>query len=385
MSKRKWAISAAITVTLIWAGLLVALKTAENYLNRNHRPQIVQQAAWTAPAFAFPDQDNHRVSNTDLLGHVWIADFIFTQCTSACPILTSKMLLLQKQLKQPDIRFISFSVDPEHDSPAVLKQYARLWEGDESRWRLLSTDPNGLAAVAAGMKVTVAKSDDKDNPILHSSLFLLIDKTGNVYNIYDSIDNAALTQLVDDATYLAGESNGSNTGVIASGSTPIQRGQALFGSMGCVACHSQPRVAPLLQSVYGSIVRLDDRKMVWADDAYLHESIVDPNAKVVAGYARTMPNYHSYLSDQQVMDLVAYIKSLSSNSPGGHGMVSASATQADAPELLIDPVCKMQVTADSFAPHAVVDGKTYYFCSDHCREQFLKKPAEYTLTKTPAK
>ena len=378
------------TVAFIWVGLIVVLKTIQNNLNRGHDQPIQQisigpQDDWNAPAFSFVDQDGKKVTNQDLRGHVWIADFFFTQCTSACPILTSKLLLLQKQLKSPGIRFISFSVDPEHDSPEALKKYAQLWEGDESRWRLLSTDPNGLAAVASAMKVDVARVDDKDNPIRHSSLFMLVDSQGKVRGIYDSIDNDALNQLVEEAKSLTGESVQASAVATGTGSTAIARGQVLFGSMGCFACHSQVRIAPPLQSLYGSIVRLDNRKLVWADEAYLHETIVDPNAKVVAGYGRTMPDYRSYLDDSQVMDLVAYIKSLSTNTPGGHGLMTTASTQSDGPELLIDPVCKMQVTSDPSAPHAIFNGKTYFFCSEHCKEQFLKRPAEYALNKSPSK
>lgn len=378
-------IAAITTLVFLWAGLIGGMKWMEHRLNRaNQNEPVVMQQYWQSPAFSFPDQDGKMFTDRDLRGHVWIADFFFSQCTTACPILTSKLLLLQKQLTDPGIRFVSFSVDPEHDTPAALKKYAQLWEGDESRWRLLSTDPRGLAEVAAGMKVAVAKTEDKENPIMHSTLFMLVDQQGQVRGMYDSIDNQALDRLVVDAKSLAGDSGQATANVLASGSTAVERGHALYGSMGCVACHSQVRIAPPLASVYGSLVRLDDRKMVWADDAYLHESIVDPNSKVVAGYSRTMPSYRSYLNDSQVMDLVEYIKSLSTNSPGGHGYVARdSQGAATQPELLVvaDPVCKMQVNNDPSSPHATFGGKTYFFCSQHCREQFLKNPAKYALTK----
>ena len=235
MTKQKWMILVTATVAFIWVGLIVVLKTIQNNLNRGHDQPIQQisigpQDDWNAPAFSFVDQDGKKVTNQDLRGHVWIADFFFTQCTSACPILTSKLLLLQKQLKSPGIRFISFSVDPEHDSPEALKKYAQLWEGDESRWRLLSTDPNGLAAVASAMKVDVARVDDKDNPIRHSSLFMLVDSQGKVRGIYDSIDNDALNQLVEEAKSLTGESVQASAVATGTGSTAIARGQVLFGS-----------------------------------------------------------------------------------------------------------------------------------------------------------
>lgn len=376
-----------VIVALIWGGVIGALELVKNRLNGASAAvaptQIGAPVYWDAPAFSFPDQDGKQVTKTDLLGHVWIADFIFTQCTSACPVLTSRMVLLQKQLPSKEVRFISFSVDPEHDTIEALKKYADLYEGDQSRWRLLRTDPQGLADVAAGMKVAVAPSGDKDNPILHSSMFLLVDTAGKVRGLYDSVDNESIDRLVSDVKSLSGDHAGMKAITAGDGLTSVERGHALFSSMSCVACHSQVRIAPPLESLYGSVVRLDDKKMVWADEAYLHESIVNPNAKVVAGYGRSMPNYQNYLSDAQVMDLVNYIKSLSRNSPGGHGAFAGASTQPETAELLTDPVCKMKVTADASAPQARFNGRTYFFCSQRCREQFLKNPANYTLTKSP--
>jgi protein SCO1/2 len=387
MQKRKWMIGAVVTIAILWMGLIALAKWVQGNLNAHRSPEAIAPVGlnvyWPSPDFSFLDQDGHRITNRDLRGHVWIADFFFSQCTSACPILTAKLLLMQKQIASPNIRFISFSVDPENDSPPVLKKYAQLWQGDESRWRLLSTDPAGLARVVSGMKVTVAPSGDKDNPILHSTLFMLIDQQGQVRGLYDSIDNDAITQLVIDAKSLDGSSSESPEMLHTSGGNAASRGQILFGSMGCVACHSQVRIAPPLRSLYGSMVRLDDKRVLWADEAYLHESIVDPNAKVVAGYARTMPSYRNILTDSQVTDLLAYLKSIGQpGAIGGHGVVSSPTTMPAGIELVMDPVCKMQVTADRSAPHLVYNGKTFFFCSEKCREQFRRNPAVYALTPT---
>jgi protein SCO1/2 len=379
-------IGAVISIAILWMGLIALAKWVQSNLNSHRSPDAVAPVGlnvyWPAPAFSFLDQDGHRLTNEDLRGHVWIADFFFSQCTSACPILTSKLLILQKQIGSPNVRFISFSVDPENDTPPVLKKYAQLWQGDESRWRLLSTDPDGLAKVASGMKVTVAPSGDKDNPILHSTLFMLIDPRGQVRGLYDSIDNDALTQLANDARSLDGNTDMPEM-IHTSDGSAAERGRVLFGSMGCLACHSQVRIAPPLQSLFGSQVRLDNKKVVWADEAYLHESIVDPNAKVVAGYARSMPSYRNILTDGQVGDLLAYLKSIGQPGVvGGHSVVPSPSTLPAEIQLVIDPVCKMQITADLTSPHVIYNGKTFFFCSEKCREQFSRKPADYVLTPT---
>jgi cytochrome c oxidase subunit 2 len=89
---------------------------------------------------------------------------------------------------------------------------------------------------------------------------------------------------------------------------PAIAGARLFQSLGCNKCHGQ--TAPTLAGLYGRSETLEDGSTVVADDEYLRESILNPPAKVVRGYPRWMPSYRGQLSEEQVMDLVAYIKSL---------------------------------------------------------------------------
>jgi cytochrome c oxidase subunit 2 len=91
---------------------------------------------------------------------------------------------------------------------------------------------------------------------------------------------------------------------------PAESGARLFQSLGCAKCHGQ--VAPTLAGLYGRAETLEDGSTIIADEEYLRESILNPPAKVVRGYPRWMPSYRGQLSDEQVMDLVAYIKSLGS-------------------------------------------------------------------------
>ena len=85
---------------------------------------------WRVPGFSFRDQHGKSTTDRELLGHVWIADFIFTSCTTVCPMLSAQMVMLQRSLPHPELRFVSFSVDPAHDTPEVLQAYAQRWQGD---------------------------------------------------------------------------------------------------------------------------------------------------------------------------------------------------------------------------------------------------------------
>jgi protein SCO1/2 len=165
----------------------------------------IRDAPLTLPTFSFRDQHGGRVSERELRGHVWIANFIFTRCTGACPILTAKLVALQRKLTQPRLRFVSFSVDPEHDTPEVLADYAARWNGGEVRWLLLSTDRQGLDAVTVGVRAVLQSSSDALNPILHSSRFFLVDGSGSVRGVYESSDETELARLAADAETLSSE------------------------------------------------------------------------------------------------------------------------------------------------------------------------------------
>jgi cytochrome c oxidase subunit 2 len=96
---------------------------------------------------------------------------------------------------------------------------------------------------------------------------------------------------------------------------PVARGQKVYEQYGCKACHSidgSPLVGPSFLNAYGHTVELEDGSTIQADDDYLYNSIVDPNSQIVAGYAPAMPqNFADQLSDDQIADVIAFIKSLS--------------------------------------------------------------------------
>ena len=94
------------------------------------------------------------------------------------------------------------------------------------------------------------------------------------------------------------------------GETMVQAGERLFGRLNCASCHREGGKGPPLSGVFGKPVRLADGSAVMADDAYLRESILNPQAKVVAGYVPQMPVFQGQVSETDVLDLIAYIKSL---------------------------------------------------------------------------
>jgi protein SCO1/2 len=153
-----------------------------------------------APAFTLTDQDGKPFDSRNLRGKVWVADFVFTTCTGLCPMMTQQMSEFQKQTLGSDIQMVSFSVDPEHDTPAVLKTYATDAKADLNRWHFLTGSREMLWQISNSMKLAVGNGDN--HQVMHSSHFLLVDTGGHVRGVYDYKDSGYLARLVKDARSL---------------------------------------------------------------------------------------------------------------------------------------------------------------------------------------
>lgn len=194
-----------ILTTGLWAIVVIGMiaLVATRAVKPHEEPTSGKFAAlYEAPAFELTDQNSKTLAKADLMGKVWIADFIFTHCGGPCPIMTAKLSDVQKQVARPDVKLVSFSVDPERDTPTVLKEYAQRFGADESRWSFLTGSKQAIYETAAAMKIT-AQPATADAPIIHSELFLLVDRAGQVVGVYHSNDEADMKRLIADAGELA--------------------------------------------------------------------------------------------------------------------------------------------------------------------------------------
>jgi protein SCO1/2 len=155
------------------------------------------------PDFALTERSGREVTRQELSGHVWIADFIFTRCSGICPAMSSNMKKLQERLPK-EIRLVSFSVDPEHDTLEVLTEYARRYEADPERWLFLTGDTPTMQKLSVeGFKLAMdPTSGTKIEPILHSSRFVLVDRKGKIRGYYGMEDPDALDRLAADVRKL---------------------------------------------------------------------------------------------------------------------------------------------------------------------------------------
>lgn len=319
----------------------------------------VPAALWASPEFSFPAHTGETVSKQSLTGRPYVANFIFTTCRTVCPLMTSKMVRLQRELKDAPMRFISFSVDPENDTKEVLAKYAESWNPAEKRWLLLETTPPTLDAVVKGFHVTAQKTDAGIDPIMHSSVLLLVDERGVVRGVYDSEDPADFRALITASRVLVGST-------APASSKEARSGEVLFHEFSCSNCHAHPDLAPALGGLIGKRRTLENGLVVTADLAYVKESIVAPDAKRVQNYPLHMPTYYELATVEEIDALAKYVAGLPEEKADEEGSVA------------VDPVCHMKVRVTPTAlQHTVDGGETTYFCSAWCKQRFAENPDAY--------
>ncbi len=157
------------------------------------------------PGFSTISETGATVTKETLAGQVWIADFIFTTCGGTCPGMTAKMRSLQERLRsESGVRLVSFTVDPEHDTPEVLARYGLGQGADPRRWSFLRTDKDAIRTLCrTGFRLSVEDAGEGVEPILHSTRFVLVDGTGTIRGYFDSNEPGAMDALVTGARFLA--------------------------------------------------------------------------------------------------------------------------------------------------------------------------------------
>jgi protein SCO1/2 len=195
---------------VLW-GLLVAtliVVFAATAWQHRHRPEP-PPVLGTVPEFTLTNRDGRTVRSADLAGSPWIADFVFTRCPASCPMMTSRMARLVAELPaDAGVRFVSFSVDPEHDTPEVLQRYAASFKAP-ARWLFLTGDGRQIYRLSQeGFKLGVdanpqAGGDETAEPILHSTRFVLVDGEGRIRGYYDAFDAESMKGLTRDLEAIA--------------------------------------------------------------------------------------------------------------------------------------------------------------------------------------
>ncbi|MFM8657172.1 MAG: SCO family protein [Chthoniobacterales bacterium] len=156
------------------------------------------------PDFTLTDQDGNTVTRDDLRGKIWIADFIFTRCKGPCPLMTARMLEMQRALlKTPDVKLVSISVDPEHDTPAVLQAYAEANFAEPGRWKFLTGDKTVIEKVVT--EGFMQHLDEENGEPVHGTMFLVVDGNGMVRSARMLEDPELIPKILTDTGNLLRE------------------------------------------------------------------------------------------------------------------------------------------------------------------------------------
>ena len=158
--------------------------------------------------FSFTNQTGAVVTLADLRGKVWVADIIFTRCPGPCRRMTKDMARLQDLWpKEAPVRLVSFTTDPTNDTSAVLKRYADEFKADPERWNFLTGPKKEIVdVVVGGLKLTALDKEESqresiDDLFIHSTIFVIVDKRGQVRASVESDNDEVLTrtkQLVEE-------------------------------------------------------------------------------------------------------------------------------------------------------------------------------------------
>ena len=153
------------------------------------------------PHFELTNQDGETITNDDLKGSVYVADFFFVTCPTICPKMTTNMKYIQDNFSdRKDLRFVSITVNPEHDTVEVLREYADMVHANTESWDFLTGSKEDIYDVALnGFFVSAQKDEVAPGGFLHSQYLILIDKEGHIRGLFDGTVHKTVKEELGDA------------------------------------------------------------------------------------------------------------------------------------------------------------------------------------------
>ena len=210
-SKRRKIVLLILLLVLVPGAIFLGRGSTNHYntlpfLGRHEVNAPGDTTFFTVPPFRFTDEDGRLFTDNDAAGKVLVVDFIFTRCTSICPRMSVQMQQLQLELDDPqykDVLFLSHTVDPEHDTPAVLKAYAKRLQADSTRWKFLTGNAADIYRQGnLGYLLSAGTDSASAELFVHSPQFVLVDKQRHIRGMYDGTNTDAMRDLVTDLKML---------------------------------------------------------------------------------------------------------------------------------------------------------------------------------------
>ncbi|HEY2568852.1 MAG TPA: SCO family protein [Candidatus Udaeobacter sp.] len=191
-----------IAIPIVTLGILLWLR----HIEVNALQQRTVSSYGTVPSFQLINQNGQPFGSAQLAGKIWIADFVYTTCPGPCPMISSRMSELQKPLEKTDVHLVSFSVDPQKDTPEVLRGYAEKLQADPARWDFLTGSKSAIYKLSHdGFKLGISDGSDVQGIPVHSTRMALVDRHGEIRGYYDAPEADAITKLLADTNHLLRE------------------------------------------------------------------------------------------------------------------------------------------------------------------------------------
>jgi protein SCO1/2 len=197
---------------LLWAAfgiLLLAIPIGVSLRARAQKHELPRLGQ--VPAFSLSDQTGRNFTSAELAGRVWVADFVYTSCSTACPRLTATMAELSRHLRnrgqERNVHLVSFTVDPERDTVERLRGYAAGFQADPALWTFATGSSDAIRdAVVKGFHIGVDKEKSTEEAdgfaLVHGKSFVLVDARGFIRGLYDAGEPADMARLRKDVLAL---------------------------------------------------------------------------------------------------------------------------------------------------------------------------------------
>lgn len=194
---------------LVVMGLVLACQEEDQKLPLLGTPQTVEingkpiQQYPIIPDFSFINQNGDTVKRSDLKGKIYVTDFFFTTCPTICPVMKRNLL---KVYQATDVQLLSHSIDPEHDTPAVLKRYATDLGIQDTRWQFVTGDRKKIYEIGEKHYLITAQQDStQPGGYIHSGHFVLVDPAGHVRGMFDGTSEEGTQQTIEAIALLKKE------------------------------------------------------------------------------------------------------------------------------------------------------------------------------------
>ncbi len=164
------------------------------------QPKVVdgEKVPHFIPDFEFMNQDSAMISNEDLAGGIYVADFFFTHCPSICPKVTAQMIRIHEEFQDDNVTLVSYTMDPKRDTPDVLKKYAEKIEAEAPKWHFLTGDKEALHEIDTDYFSIIIEDDDVPGGFDHTGKLILVDQNRHIRAFCEGTDEDDVTEFMKD-------------------------------------------------------------------------------------------------------------------------------------------------------------------------------------------